>query len=116
MTTAFAFKIFLELVAVLAFLYGLYHEEKLVALEDRLFAALRGNRKTATATKRTTGSKKSVAKPTLSEEEIFAAREQRAMEAAAARKAAARMKAGQQEHRAEIKAFPGSSAKNHHVA
>lgn len=108
MSATFAIKVFLEVIASLAVLYGIYRERDLVAFEDRIIASFRRQRVQKAAATQAQQATKLSAEALQQEEEMrqFYAREQRAREAAAARRAASRQK-----QKAEENAFAAHSGR-----
>lgn len=105
MTTAFIIKVIFEVGAAVLILYGIRHEDKLVAFEDRILAALKDRAAQKHPTRGAGKNKKRIPSSSNSNHDRksdlaaqrkaamaeFAAREQRANTAAAARKAAAEL-------------------------
>lgn len=94
-TMPFAIKTILELIAILALLYGYCKEDKVIAFEDRFFAAVKARRaqQKKTHTQQHSNTYHNAVKK---EQAVYVAKETRAKDAAAARKAAAALAAAEQ--------------------
>jgi len=91
----FAIKVLLELTAIFAILYGIYHEKELIALEDRFLARFKAEKNASLSLEAAVPTEEELADSASDFINGYASREARAREAENNRRAAAVLKAAE---------------------